>query len=169
MGEEDTPFILSLVFQFEYEIEARNFLLNVTIVAPANFVQVFRLDEAVHDAFTKLSLSTREIPLGKADSLTRLGVLVLENHLLRVLDIKQRVESLDRQEGTIPRVAFDLRAKAFLKRLLKLPCLVPLLINRGEKLSPDVLRSALFEHGTRGSVQTVLFPILQLLQGYHRF
>ena len=52
MGHEDASFIIFLVFQFEDQIEAGNFLFYFAIVAPADLIQVLILDKAVDKTFS---------------------------------------------------------------------------------------------------------------------
>ena len=124
---EDASFIIFIVFKLEDEIEAGDFLFYLTIVAPANLIQVLILDKAINIALPKLCLATWEIPLAQSYGRTSGRVPILLNHILRNLNIKQRIKRLNWQESSIPRITLDLSSETLFNRLLVLACLIILL------------------------------------------
>ena len=128
VSQKDPPFVLFLVLELENQVKSRDFLANIAVVTPSDLIDILILDVTFDYAFSKLGLSTREIPLCQTNSLTSSLIFVLVDCFLRYFDIKQRIKSLNRQESAVRRVSLDLCSKALFKGLLELTSLILLII-----------------------------------------
>ena len=87
MRHEDSTFIFLFIFSLEDEIESRDSLLDVLVVQPSYFVEIFCFKEFFDDASAQLCITVGEIPLRQADGLTCRWILVLLDSLIGYFDV----------------------------------------------------------------------------------
>ena len=119
MSQEDASFVLFLVFKLEDEIESRDFLLDLLIVAPSDFVEILSFDEACNDTLTKFSFSAWEIPLAKTDSFSSSRISVLFNYFLSNLDVEKRIKCFNWKESPVTITTLSFSSETLFNLLLE--------------------------------------------------